>query len=111
VITAAITAVTGLIVAMVIAPLLTGQAIYDNSDYANLDPSGVKGADVRVKPYEVAANQINASLNSSIDRATNLHIAKVDGELRWTSARDPDGLVRVFTRRTSGVISSDARSS
>lgn len=111
VITAAIAAVTGLIAAMVMAPLLTGQAIYDNSDYADLDPGGVTGADVRVKPYEVAANQIDASLNSSIDQATNLRIVKVDGELRWTSVRDPDGLVRVFTRKTSGVISSDARSS
>lgn len=89
----------------------TGAAIYSHTDYGALALAELHGGQVRIKPYEVAKRQTENGLNSPTEHPTNLHIVKVDGRLRWTSARDPDGLFRALTKPTKGVMSVDATSS
>ena len=89
----------------------TGAAIYSHTDYGGLSLEELHGGEVRIKPYEVAERQTQNGLNSPTERPTNLHIVKVDGRLLWTSARDPEGLFRVLTKPTKGVMSVDAGSS
>nr|MBA3748061.1 hypothetical protein [Solirubrobacterales bacterium] len=50
-------------------------------------------------------------LNSSTESPSNLHIARIDGKLTWTSVRDPEGLFRVMTKPTRGVMTVDATAS
>jgi len=83
----------------------TGRTLYERSDYGALTLQELQGGLVRVKPYEVAERQSQNGLNSPTERPTNLHIAKVEDELLWTSVRDPDGLFRVLTKPTRGVMS------
>ncbi len=101
----------GFLFAAAMSSAWTGAAIYAHSDYGPLSPATLRGGEVRIKPYEVAQRQIENGLNSPTERATNLHIVKVDGRLAWTSVRDPEGFFRVLTKPTKGVMSVDAISS
>ncbi len=89
----------------------TQSALYQHTDYGPLELSALTSAQVRVKPYSVAVQQAQNGLNSPTERSTNTHIVKVDGQLVWTSVRDPEGLFRVLTKPTRGVMSVDAASS
>ena len=86
---------------------LTMSALAHHTDYGTIDAGQLTGGEVRVKPREVAEQQIQGSLNSSTEKPTNLHVVKVDGRLTWTAVRDPDGTIRSLTKRSQGVMSSD----
>jgi hypothetical protein len=103
------------LIAVTVASIFTGawtaKAVYDHIRYNTLTPQMLAGANVRVKPYDVAQNQIDASLNSSTDHATNLRIVMVNGKLVWTAVRDPEGFVRSISHHSNGLISVDAQTS
>ena len=101
----------GLLVAALLTKAWTGAAIYAHTDYGPLTPAMLSGGEVRIKPYEVAEQQAENGLNSPTERPTNLHIVKAGGRLVWTTVRDPEGVVRVFTKSTTGVMSVDASAS
>jgi hypothetical protein len=100
----------GFVAAAFISGSWTGRAIYEHADYGELSLAMLEGGEPRLKPYEVAHRQSQNGLNSPTERPTNLHIVKVGGELLWTSVRDPDGLFRVLTKPTRGVMSVAAAS-
>ena len=77
---------------------LDGTSLYEHSDYGELTLRELRGGQVRDQAYEVAQRQSQNGLNSPTERPTNLHIAKVEDELLWTSVRDPDGFFRVLTQ-------------
>jgi hypothetical protein len=97
--------VLGFIFAVVVTSSWTGRSLYQHSDYGALTLQELRGRQVRIKPYEVAQRQSQNGLNSPTERPTNLHIAKVENGLLWTSVRDPDGFFRVLRKRTRGVMS------
>ncbi len=101
----------GLLYAFVSTKAYTDRAIYAHSDFQKLLPSELAGGEVRVKPYEVARKQLQNSLNTPTERITNMHIVKVGDELRWTAFKDPEGLFRVYTRKTAGIMSVSGESS
>jgi hypothetical protein len=98
-------AVLGFVFAVVVTASWTGRSLYEHSDYGALTLQELRGGQVRIKPYEVAQRQSQNGLNSPTERPTNLHIAKVEDELLWTSVRDPDGFFRVLRKPTRGVMS------
>ena len=100
----------GFVFALLVTSSWTGKAIYEHTDYGALSLASLQGGQARIKPYEVARRQSQNGLNSPTERPTNLHIVKVGDELLWTSVRDPDGLFRVLTKRTRGVMSVAASS-
>jgi len=110
--------VTGLVcgfIALVVALIWSGgwanDSIYANTSYGTLNPSTLSGMQVRVKPFDVAESQIDASLNSPTNHADNLAIVKVKGVLTWTSVQDPEGFWRSFSHGANGLISVSAQSS
>jgi hypothetical protein len=103
-------ATIGFVFAVFVTSSWTGDAIYRHTDYRALALESLRSSEARIKPYEVARRQSQNGLNSPTERPTNLHIVKVDGELHWTSVRDPDGLFRVLTKPTRGVMSVTATS-
>ncbi|MCA1695789.1 MAG: DUF2834 domain-containing protein [Actinobacteria bacterium] len=100
----------GFVFAVMVTASWTGAAIYEHSDYGPLTLEMLRGGQARIKPYEVARRQSQNGLNSPTERPTNLHIVKVDGDLLWTSVRDPDGFFRVLSKPTRGVMSVEASS-
>lgn len=100
----------GFFFAVVVTASWTGAAIYEHQTYAPLTVETLRGGQPRIKPYEVANRQAENGLNSPTERATNLHIVKVEEELLWTGVRDPDGIFRVLTKPTRGVMSVAASS-
>lgn len=90
---------------------LTQRAIAQNTAYGKLDVATLQGGEVRIKPYEVALNQLQNSLSSPTERVSNMHVVNVDNRLYWTAARDPAGFFRTFTKQTAGIITSDAETS
>jgi hypothetical protein len=101
----------GLLCAAGVTKTYTGRAIYANADFQKLLPSELSGGEVRVKPYEVALKQLQNSLNTPTEKITNMHIVKVGDELRWTAFKDPEGLFRVYTKKTAGIMSVTGESS
>ena len=103
-------ATSGFVFAVMVTASWTGAAIYEHSDYGSLTLEMLRNGEVRIKPYEVAQQQSENGLNSPTERPTNLHIVKLDGKLLWTSVRDPDGLFRILSKPTRGVMSVSAGS-
>lgn len=108
---AAVAATLALIFAAIMVGPWAQAALYQHTDYGPLDLSELTSAQVRIKPYRVAVQQTRNGLNSPTEHPTNTHIVRVDGRLVWTSVRDPEGLFRVLTKPTRGVMSVDAASS
>ena len=103
--TALICATLALMFAGVMTGFWTKAALYEHTTYATLDLGDLDGGQVRIKPYAVAIQQTRNGLNSPTEHPSNMHIVKVDGQISWTSVRDPEGLFRVFARSTEGVMS------
>ncbi len=109
--TALVAATVGFAFAAAMTGYWTQSALYQHTTYETLDLRDLESGQVRIKPYAVAMHQTQNGLSSPTERPSNLHIVKVAGRLSWTSVRDPEGLFRILTRPTRGVMSVDATSS
>jgi hypothetical protein len=100
------------IVAVAIAPALTGQAIYNHygfDEIAELPEAG----EVRLMPKPVADQLAANGFNSSTEKLSEGHIVRNPdtGKLTWTYQQAPDGVVRTWTKKTAGMATLDAESS
>jgi hypothetical protein len=104
-------ACVGFLIALVWTGGWTADAIYAHIKFRTLTPQMLEGANMRVKPYDVAQEQIQTSLNSSTDNTAHLSIIEVNGRLTWTAARVPNGFWRGFSHGSDGIVTDGAESS
>jgi hypothetical protein len=86
---------------------LTARSLYKNTDYAEI-PDLPGGGQVRLIPMDVAVQNASAGFNSPTERLTDFHIVRTPEGLSWTALRTPNGFLRVFTKKTQGLITLDA---
>ncbi|MDQ8047304.1 MAG: hypothetical protein AAGC46_18220 [Solirubrobacteraceae bacterium] len=102
-------AVAGLVffVLQAINPILVQRAMATHTTFtpaAGLPDVGK----VRLVPREVADAVLNGSLNSSIDRLTDLAVINTPTGLQWSAIRTPQGVVRRYTKKSDGFVLLDA---
>src|SRR3712207_4087406 len=87
---------------------LVGNAIVDATTYEEIDglPSG---GQVRLVPREVAEQNAASAFNSPTETLTDFRIVNTEGGLRWTALRTPQGIFRVYTRKSQGLVELDAQ--
>jgi hypothetical protein len=101
----------GLLVPIIFTGPWTDVALYSHTTYGKLTPSMLEGARVRVKPFDVAVKQMEASLNSPTDNLNDYNLVKVGGKLWWTAVRVPNGSIRSFSYGSDGIIMDSAEQS
>ena len=86
---------------------LVERAIVKNTTYEAIDglPPGGK---VRLVPREVAEQNASSAFNSPTETLTNFRIVNTDGGLVWTALRTPQGVFRVFAKKSQGIVELDA---
>ncbi len=87
---------------------LVGRSLYKNTDYEQISglPSGGK---VRLLPKEVAVQIASSGFNSPTEHLTDFHITLTpEGGQQWTALRTPDGVFRVFSKKSQGIVTLDA---
>ena len=92
----------GFLIAAIFSGAWTDEAIYAHTVYGKLTPAMMEGSVVRVKPYDVATNQIDNSFNSTTDSAENVEHFRYDGKMTWFAIQEPEST----GRRLSGDSSS-----
>ena len=103
-------ACVGFLIAIIWTGGWTADAIYAHIKFRTLTPQMLEGANIRVKPYDVAQEQIQTSLNSPTDNTAQLSIIKVNGRLTWTATRVPNGFWRGFSHGSDGIVTDGAES-
>lgn len=86
---------------------LVAKAIVDATSYeqiAGLPPGG----QVRIVPREVAEQNASSAFNSPTETLTNFRIVNTPTGLKWTALRTPEGVFRVFTKKSQGLVELDA---
>lgn len=86
---------------------LVGSSLYKNTDYEQISglPSGGK---VRLLPKEVAVQIASSGFNSPTEHLTDFHITLTPEGQQWTALRTPDGVFRVFSKKSQGIVTLDA---
>ncbi len=86
---------------------LVGRAIVNATTYESIDglPAGGR---VRLVPREVAEQNASSAFNSPTETLTGFRIVNTEDGLRWTALRSPQGLFRVFNRKSQGLVELDA---
>ena len=99
-----------LIVFSVLEGALVQRSIYTNTTYEEI-PGLPAGGTVRIVPREVAVEIASSGFNSPTEHADRLpgRCRRRRG-LRWNALRTPDGVVRIFTKKSQGLVTLDASS-
>ncbi|MEY2441742.1 MAG: hypothetical protein QOJ46_1168, partial [bacterium] len=86
---------------------LVQRAIVNHTTYESIDglPAGGK---VRLVPREVAEQNASSAFNSPTETLTNFRIVNTSHGLSWTALRTPQGVFRVFTKKSQGIVELDA---
>jgi hypothetical protein len=71
-------------------------------------PSLPPGGTVRLVPRDVAEQNASSAFNSSTETLTDFRIVNTPQGLRWTALRTPQGVFRVFNRKSQGLVVLDA---
>lgn len=88
---------------------LTSREIYQNTDYAAI--GGLpEGGLVRLVPQEVAVQIASSGFNSPTEKLTDFRSVLTPEGLAWTAFRTPDGAVRVFSKKSQGIVTLNAES-
>ncbi|MEP6953045.1 MAG: hypothetical protein ABI950_03155 [Solirubrobacteraceae bacterium] len=91
----------------VINGALVGRSLYKHTTYEQI-PGLPSGGKVRLLPKEVAVQIASSGFNSPTEHLTDFHIVRTPQGQRWTALRTPDGLFRVFSKKSQGIVSLDA---
>lgn len=86
---------------------LTERSIVEATRYepiAGLPPGGQP----RLVPREVAEQNAASAFNSPTETLTDFRIVNTPEGLRWTALRTPQGVFRVFTKKSQGLVELDA---
>jgi hypothetical protein len=95
------------IVAASLQEPLVGRAIVNATTYEAID--GLPdGGQVRLVPREVAEQNASSAFNSPTESLTDFRIVNTEEGLRWTALRTPQGLFRMFNRKSQGLVELDA---
>jgi hypothetical protein len=88
---------------------LTSRAIYTHTDYASV--AGLpEGGVVRLVPQEVAVQIASSGFNSPTEKLTDFRSVVTPEGLAWTAFRTPDGVFRVFSKKSQGIVTLNAES-
>jgi hypothetical protein len=88
------------------APLV-GKAIVDATAYEPIE--GLPpGGQVRIVPREVAEQNASSAFNSPTETLTNFRIVNTPTGLKWTALRTPQGVFRIFSKKSQGLVELDA---
>jgi hypothetical protein len=86
---------------------LVSRSIYRHTPYAEI--AGLPaGGTVRLLPKEVAEQIAAGGFNSPTEQLTDFHIVRTAKGLAWTAMRTPDGIFRVYSKKSRGIITLDA---
>jgi len=86
---------------------LVGKAIVDATTYQQIE--GLPpGGQVRIIPREVAEQNASSAFNSPTETLTNFRIVSTPGGLKWTALRTPQGVFRIFSKKSQGFVELDA---
>jgi len=86
---------------------LVGQAIVNATSYEEID--GLPpGGQVRIVPREVAEQNASSAFNSPTETLTNFRIINTPSGLKWTALRTPQGVFRIFSKKSQGLVELDA---
>jgi len=86
---------------------LVGKAIVDATTYQQIE--GLPpGGQVRIIPREVAEQNASSAFNSPTETLTNFRIVNSPGGLTWTALRTPQGVFRIFSKKSQGLVELDA---
>lgn len=86
---------------------LTERAIANATTYERIGGLPAGGT-VRLVPREVAQQTAASAFNSPTETLTDFRIVDSAKGLQWTALRTPEGAVRVFTKKSKGLITLDA---
>jgi hypothetical protein len=87
---------------------LVGKAIVGATSYEEID--GLPpGGQVRIVPREVAEQNASSAFNSPTETLTNFRIVKTPSGLSWTALRTPQGVFRIFSKKSQGLVELDAQ--
>ena len=86
---------------------LVQRAIVSNTTYTAI-PGLPAGGKVRIVPREVAEQNASSAFNSPTETLTNFRIVNTKDGLKWTALRTPQGVFRVFTKKSQGLVELDA---
>jgi len=87
---------------------LVERAIVKNTTYEEI-PGLPAGGKVRLVPREVAEQNAASAFNSPTETLTNFRIVNTKQGLQWTALRTPQGVFRVFTKKSKGLVELDAQ--
>lgn len=86
---------------------LVSRSLYKHTAYEQI--GGLPGGgQARLLPKEVAVQIASSGFNSPTERLTDFHIVLTPEGQRWTAVRSPDGLFRVFSKKSQGIVTLDA---
>jgi hypothetical protein len=86
---------------------LVQRSIATSTEYERI-PSLPAGGAVRLVPRDVAEQNASSAFNSSTETLTDFRIVATDEGLKWTALRTPQGVFRVFNRKSQGLVELDA---
>ena len=86
---------------------LVQRAIVSNTTYTAI-PGLPAGGKVRIVPREVAEQNASSAFNSPTETLTNFRIVNTKNGLVWTALRTPQGVFRIFTKKSQGIVELDA---
>jgi hypothetical protein len=86
---------------------LIERAIVSHTTYEAI-PGLPAGGTVRLVPREVAEQNAASAFNSPTETLTNFRIVNTRHGLQWTALRTPQGVFRVFTKKSKGLVELDA---
>jgi hypothetical protein len=86
---------------------LVQRAIVTHTTYEPI-PGLPAGGKVRLVPREVAEQNASSAFNSPTETLTNFRIVNTNHGLSWTALRTPQGVFRVFTKKSQGIVELDA---
>jgi hypothetical protein len=86
---------------------LVERAIVKHTTYEAI-PGLPAGGKVRLVPREVAEVNASSAFNSPTETLTNFRIVNTKDGLVWTALRTPQGVFRVFAKKSQGLVELDA---
>jgi hypothetical protein len=88
---------------------LTSRSIYKHTGYAAI--GGLpEGGVVRLVPQEVAVQIASSGFNSPTEKLTDFRSVVTPEGLAWTAFRTPDGVFRIFSKKSQGIVTLNAES-
>ena len=82
---------------------LVQRAIVSSTDYEAI-PGLPAGGEVRLVPREVAEVNASSAFNSPTETLTNFRIVNTEDGLMWTALRTPQGVFRIFSKKSQGIV-------